>query len=125
MFPDFFLDFSHTTASNSFRCHDVATAIEQPNRCVERCRTQMHVALSHAELAVSGKLLNRPSGGSTHRQVRTERMPKDVDTVRMLLAPEMLLYEHSVRNDGAKDAFEYSRYLSRAAGRLSEVLFKG
>jgi len=31
---------------------------------------------------------------------------KDVDTVRMLLAPEMLLYEHSVRNDGAKDAFE-------------------
>jgi len=31
---------------------------------------------------------------------------KDVDTVRTLLAPEMLLYEHSVRNDGAKDAFE-------------------
>ena len=31
---------------------------------------------------------------------------KDVDTVRMLLAPEMLLYEHTVRNDGAKDAFE-------------------
>ncbi len=31
---------------------------------------------------------------------------KDVDTVRMLLAPDMLLYEHSVRNDGAKDAFE-------------------
>lgn len=31
---------------------------------------------------------------------------KDVETVRSLLAPEMLLYEHSVRNDGAKDAFE-------------------
>ncbi len=31
---------------------------------------------------------------------------KDVDTVRMLLAPEILLYEHSMRNDGAKDAFE-------------------
>lgn len=31
---------------------------------------------------------------------------KDVNTIRMLLAPEMLLYEHSVRNDGAKDAFE-------------------
>ena len=31
---------------------------------------------------------------------------KDVETVRALLAPEMLLYEHSVRNDGAKDAFE-------------------
>ena len=31
---------------------------------------------------------------------------KDVETVRTLLAPEMLLYEHSVRNDGAKDAFD-------------------
>jgi ketosteroid isomerase-like protein len=31
---------------------------------------------------------------------------KDVDTVRAMLAPEILLYEHSVRNDGAKDAFE-------------------
>ena len=31
---------------------------------------------------------------------------KDVDTIRTLLAPEMLLYEHRVRNDGAKDAFE-------------------
>jgi ketosteroid isomerase-like protein len=31
---------------------------------------------------------------------------KDVETVRSLLAPEMLLYEHSVRNDGAKDAFD-------------------
>lgn len=31
---------------------------------------------------------------------------KDVETARTLLAPEMLLYEHSVRNDGAKDAFD-------------------
>ena len=31
---------------------------------------------------------------------------KDVETVRNLLAPDLLLYEHSVRNDGAKDAFE-------------------
>ena len=31
---------------------------------------------------------------------------KDVETVRNLLAPEILLYEHSARNDGAKDAFE-------------------
>lgn len=31
---------------------------------------------------------------------------KDVETVRSLLAPELLLYEHSVRNDGAQDAFE-------------------
>ncbi|GAC1641097.1 MAG: hypothetical protein NVS9B14_22710 [Candidatus Acidiferrum sp.] len=31
---------------------------------------------------------------------------KDVETVRTFLAPELLLYEHSVRNDGAKDAFD-------------------
>ena len=31
---------------------------------------------------------------------------KDVETVRNLLAPDLLLYEHSVRNDGAKDVFE-------------------
>jgi glutaredoxin len=29
-----------------------------------------------------------------------------VETVRTLLATEVLLYEHSVRSDGAKDAFE-------------------
>ena len=29
---------------------------------------------------------------------------KDVDAVRAMLAPEILLYEHSVRNDGAKEA---------------------
>ena len=31
---------------------------------------------------------------------------KDVETVRTFLASELLLYEHSVRNDGAEDAFE-------------------
>jgi ketosteroid isomerase-like protein len=31
---------------------------------------------------------------------------KDVETVRQLLAPDLLVYEHSVRNDGAQDAFE-------------------
>ena len=31
---------------------------------------------------------------------------KDVETVKSLLAPEVLLYEHSVRNDGLQDVFE-------------------
>jgi len=30
----------------------------------------------------------------------------DVETVKSLLAPEVLLFEHSVRNDGIADAFE-------------------
>jgi hypothetical protein len=40
------------------------------------------IALSHAQLAVSGKLLNRPCRSSTHCQVRAERVQKDVDTLR-------------------------------------------
>lgn len=31
---------------------------------------------------------------------------KDVETVKTLLAPDVLLYEHSVRNDGLQDVFE-------------------
>ena len=31
---------------------------------------------------------------------------KDAETIRALLAPEVLLYEHSVRNDGLQDVFE-------------------
>lgn len=31
---------------------------------------------------------------------------KDVETVKHLLAPDVLLYEHSVRNDGLEDVFE-------------------
>ena len=31
---------------------------------------------------------------------------RDVETVKSLLAPEILVYEHSVRNDGLQDAFE-------------------
>ena len=31
---------------------------------------------------------------------------KDVETVKKLLAPEVLVYEHEVRNDGINDAFE-------------------
>ncbi len=31
---------------------------------------------------------------------------KDVETVKSLLAPDVLLYEHSVRNDGLQDVFE-------------------
>lgn len=31
---------------------------------------------------------------------------KDVETIKTLLAPEILLYEHSVRNDGLQDVFE-------------------
>lgn len=31
---------------------------------------------------------------------------KDVETIKNLLAPDVLLYEHSVRNDGLQEVFE-------------------
>lgn len=31
---------------------------------------------------------------------------KDTETIKALLAPDVLLYEHSVRNDGLQDVFE-------------------
>jgi hypothetical protein len=47
---------------------------------VFRCRrTQVHVALGRREVCVSRQLLDGPRRRATHRQVRTERMPKDMD----------------------------------------------
>ena len=57
------------------------TCIKQLNRGVERCGAEMHVPLRHAELAVSGELLDGPCRRATHRQVRTECVAKDVDAV--------------------------------------------
>jgi hypothetical protein len=48
---------------------------EQPNRRVERCRAQVHVSLRRLEVLMSGELLDGPCGRSTHRQMRTERVP--------------------------------------------------
>jgi hypothetical protein len=63
------------------RSVDMSRRIKQLNRGVERCGTQMHVSLRHAELAVSSKFLDGPCRRATHRQVRAERVTKDVDAV--------------------------------------------
>jgi len=39
----------------------------------------MHVALRRAQVLVSGEFLDRSRGCASHRQVRTERVPEDVD----------------------------------------------
>jgi len=83
-----------------------AVLVEQHLRCEEHA-DGVHMflrlfALTHTAPARSSSN-GEVSGGA--RCVR-KQCEKDVDTVRMLLAPEMLLYEHSVRNDGATDAFE-------------------
>jgi hypothetical protein len=65
-FLAFFLGFFHFTTSTTRCCHYVAPAIEQLNRRVERRRTQVHVALSHAEVAVAREFLNGPRRCSMH-----------------------------------------------------------
>src|SRR3954466_8860910 len=45
------------------RLHDSSTrlrTVEQPDRCVQCRRTEVHVALSRPEILVAGELLNRP-----------------------------------------------------------------
>ena len=52
--------------------------IEQPNRTIQRRRTQVHVPLRHAQFPMSGELQNRSWRCSAHRQVRAERVTQDV-----------------------------------------------
>src|SRR6202023_4327628 len=59
---------------DSGRCHHIATTIEQLNRGVQGRRTQMHVALGHAQLAMASEFLNRPRRCALHCQMRAERM---------------------------------------------------
>jgi len=46
---------------------------KQPNRSVERSRTQVHVALSHRQILVSRQFLDRADRSATHCQVWAER----------------------------------------------------
>jgi ketosteroid isomerase-like protein len=53
----------------------------------------------------------QPAVGDSKLQAAIEKydravQTKDVETVKTLLAPDVLLYEHSVRNDGLQDVFE-------------------
>ena len=73
------------SAPRSLRLHDSSTvfrgAVQQPDRRVERRRAQVHIALRHRQVRVSGELLDRPRRRATHRQVRAERVTKDVHPV--------------------------------------------
>jgi hypothetical protein len=51
---------------------------EEPNRVVERRRTEMHVTLRRSQVLVAGEFLNRARRRTLHREVRTERVPQAV-----------------------------------------------
>ena len=55
--------------------------VEQSDRVFRRRRTQVHVALRRRQVRMSGELLNRSCRRALHRQVRTERVPQDVDAL--------------------------------------------
>jgi hypothetical protein len=56
--------------------------LQEPNRHIERGRTQVHVPLRRVQVPVSGQFLNGPCWRAAHRQMRTERMPQNVDGTR-------------------------------------------
>ena len=53
----------------------IAPLIEQPNRALDRRRTEVHVPLRRPQVLVAGEFLNRARRRAAHREVRTERMP--------------------------------------------------
>jgi len=53
--------------------------VEQSDRRIERCGTQVHVPLRRREILMTGELLDCPRRRATHRQMRTERVPQDVN----------------------------------------------
>ena len=65
---------------------DRRTADPAANRRVERCRTQVHVALGHRQIRMPGEFLNRPRRRASHREVRTERVTQDVHPVALTFA---------------------------------------
>jgi len=57
-----------------------ARAVHQLDSRVERRRTQVQVTLRRPEILVTGELLNGPRRRPTHREMRTERVPQDVQS---------------------------------------------
>ena len=53
-----------------------ASPLQQFDRAVARCWTQVHVAHGCAQVRVAGEFLNRLHWGVIHRQSRTERAQK-------------------------------------------------
>ena len=55
--------------------------IEELHRALDCRRAEVHVPLRRPEVGVASQFLNRCDWGSSHRQVRTEGVAKDVDTL--------------------------------------------
>ena len=61
--------------------------IQEPDRTLDRCRAEVHVALRGREILVPGQFLDGPRRGAPHRQVRAERVPEHMDPAVLDLSP--------------------------------------
>ena len=65
----------------------------------------MHIALSRRNILMSGKLLNHCGGGSSHREMRTERVSQAMAAIRgELSSPRCSLNEvlDDIRRQGRR-----------------------
>ena len=75
---------SRVSSLAGVRCQPVALSfdpreVEEPDRGLDSGRTQVHVPLRGRQVLMPGKLLNRARRRTLHCQVRTERVPQDVN----------------------------------------------
>jgi hypothetical protein len=61
--------------------------LQKSDRRVDRRGTQVHIALGRPEVLMAGELLDGSHRCSTHRKMRTERVPKNVDARLYVRAP--------------------------------------
>lgn len=76
--PSFRLQYVSKTSAERAGFGVPGRLLEEPDRGVECGRTEVHVALRHRQILVPGELLNRARRCAPHRQMRAERVPKDV-----------------------------------------------
>jgi hypothetical protein len=55
------------------------SALQQPNRCLESGRAEVHVALRRAKVTVTGEFLDGAGRRALHGEVRAEGVTQDVN----------------------------------------------
>jgi hypothetical protein len=75
-------------------CTVSSPAVEQPNRSFALARRQVHVLHRRRQVLMAREVLNRLRRCSSHREVRAERVAKDVDLARCTKARSALRALH-------------------------------
>ena len=73
---------------------EFAACLQEPNRGIERSRTQVHVTLRRGQVLMSREFLDGPRRRSTHRQMRAERVAQDMDACFHVRLPGPATHHH-------------------------------